>query len=36
MAENVSYLLNESFFGNSADVEGSRPSLVATCVFNNF
>ena len=36
MAENVSYLLNESFFGNSADVEGFRPSLVATCVFNNF
>ena len=36
MAENVSYLLNESFFGNSADVEDFRPSLVATCVFNNF
>ena len=36
MAKNVSDLLNESFFGNSADVEGFRPSLVATCVFNNF
>ena len=36
MAENVSYLLNESFFGNSADVEGFRPSLVANCVFNSF
>ena len=36
MAENVSDLLNESFFGNSADVEGFRPSLVANCVFNSF
>ena len=36
MAKNVSDLLNESFFGNSADVEDFRPSLVATCVFNNF
>ena len=36
MAKNVSDLLNESFFGNSADVEDFRPSLVATCVFNSF
>ena len=36
MAKNVSDLLNESFFGNSADVEGFRPSVVATCVFNSF
>ena len=36
MAKNVSDLLNESFFGNSADVEGFRPSLVANCVFNSF
>ena len=36
MAENVCDLLNESFFGNSADVEGFRPSLVANCVFNSF
>ena len=36
MAKNVSDLLDESFFGNSADVEGFRPSLVATCVFNSF
>ena len=36
MAKNVSDLLNESFFGNSADVEGFRPSVIATCVFNSF
>ena len=36
MAKNVSDLLHESFFGDSADVEGFRPSLVATCVFNSF
>ena len=36
MAKNVSDLLDESFFGNSADVEGFRPSLVANCVFNSF
>ena len=36
MAKNVSDLLNESFFGNSADVEGFRTSLVANCVFNSF
>ena len=36
MAKNVSDLLNESFFGNSADVKGFRPSLVANCVFNSF
>ena len=35
MAGNVSDLLNESFFGNSADVEGFRPSLVANCVFDS-
>ena len=36
MAKNVSDLLHESFFGDSANVEGFRPSLVATCVFNSF
>ena len=36
MAKNVSDLLNESFFGDSADVEDFRPSLIATCVFNSF
>ena len=36
MAKNVSDLLNESFFGNSADVEGFCTSLVANCVFNSF
>ena len=36
MAENVCDLLNEFFFGTSADVEGFRPALVANCVFNSF
>ena len=36
MAENVCDILNEFFYGTSADVGQSRPTLVANCVFNSF
>ena len=36
MAENVCDILNEFFYGTSADVGQFRPTLVANCVFNSF
>ena len=36
MAENVCDILNEFFYGTSADVGHSRPALIANCVFNSF
>ena len=36
MAENVCDILNEFFYGTSADVGHFRPALIANCVFNSF
>ena len=36
MAKKACDILNESFYGTSADSQDFRPALVANCVFNIF